>query len=176
MDVDRPAGAPSRLYLSAGRGGPRFAHRVKAAGKAGVDVMVDDRDFGKISGVAPGAAIAVYKAFWTGKSANDSGALTSDIVAAVDQAVADGVDVLNYSAGSTSETGPDSPFQAAFRTAAAAGIFISTAAGDSGPDPSSLDNVAPGRRRWLPAPSCRTRLRCGSVTAAALSAPVPPSR
>lgn len=131
-------------YISPRDGEGHGSHTAStAAGKAGVDVIVGNRDFGKISGVAPGAAIAVYKAFWTGKSANDSGALTSDIVAAVDQAVADGVDVLNYSAGSIFETGPDSPVQAAFRTAAAAGIFVSTAAGNSGPDPSSLDNVAP---------------------------------
>ncbi len=114
-----------------------------AAGNSGVDAIVEGRHLGNISGVAPAAAVAVYKAFWTGKSPSDSGAMTSDIVAAIDQAVADGVDVINYSAGSIIETGPDSPVQGAFRTAAAAGIFVATAAGNTGPDAATLDNVAP---------------------------------
>ncbi|MEU1618438.1 S8 family peptidase [Streptomyces sp. NPDC005722] len=131
-------------YVSARDGEGHGTHTAStAAGNSGVDVTVDGRHLGKVSGVAPGAAIAVYKAFWTGKAAGDSGGMTSDIVAAVDQAVADGVDVLNYSAGSVIETAPDSPVQAAFRTAAAAGVFVATAAGNSGPEVSSADNVAP---------------------------------
>ncbi|MEU8733602.1 S8 family serine peptidase [Streptomyces tendae] len=114
-----------------------------AAGNSGVDVTVEGRHLGRISGVAPAARIAVYKAFWTGKSASDNGAVSSDIIAAIDQAVADGVDVLNYSAGSIVETGLDSPVQTAFRTAAAAGVFVATAAGNAGPDASTLDNTAP---------------------------------
>ncbi|WP_405770386.1 S8 family serine peptidase [Actinacidiphila glaucinigra] len=131
-------------YVSARDGEGHGTHTAStAAGNSGVDVTVDGRHLGEVSGVAPAAAIAVYKAFWTGKAAGDSGGMTSDIVAAVDQAVADGVDVLNYSAGSIIETAPDSPVQAAFRTAAAAGVFVATAAGNSGPEVSSADNVAP---------------------------------
>ncbi|MDX3234491.1 S8 family serine peptidase [Streptomyces sp. ME03-5709C] len=131
-------------YVSARDGEGHGTHTAStAAGNSGVDVTVDGQHLGEVSGVAPAAAIAVYKTFWTGKSSTDSGAMSSDIVAAIDQAVADGVDVINYSAGSLLETGPDAPVQGAFRTAAAAGIFVATAAGNAGPDASSLDNVAP---------------------------------
>jgi subtilisin family serine protease len=114
-----------------------------AAGRAGVDVELAGRDLGKISGVAPAAKIAVYKALWSGKATTDSGGLTSDIVAAIDQAVADGVDVINYSVGSILESPPTDPIQLAFLSAASAGIFVSAAGGNSGPDASTLDNTSP---------------------------------
>jgi len=109
-----------------------------AAGNANVQVTVEGRDFGKISGVAPGAAVASYKALW-----KDKGGADSDIVAAINQAVADGVDVINYSAGALLETTLDAPVQQAFRAAAQAGVFVSTAAGNNGPTRGWLDNTAP---------------------------------
>ncbi|SNX88342.1 peptidase inhibitor I9 [Streptomyces sp. TLI_55] len=109
-----------------------------AAGDADVQVTVAGKGFGKISGVAPGAAVAVYKALW-----KDRGGADSDIVAAIDQAVADGVDVINYSARQIVETSLDSPIQQAFRAAAQAGVFVSASAGNNGPSPAWIDNTAP---------------------------------
>ncbi|MEH1166270.1 S8 family serine peptidase [Micromonospora sp. CPCC 205539] len=114
-----------------------------AAGDADVKVTEDGRDLGEISGVAPAASISVYKALWSSKDGKQDGGMTSDIVAAIDQAVADGVDVINYSVGSMIESGLDDPIQQAFRNAAAAGIFVSAAAGNSGPESATLDNTAP---------------------------------
>ncbi|OPG03502.1 S8 family serine peptidase [Microbispora sp. GKU 823] len=115
-----------------------------AAGDKDVPAAANGIDFGTISGVAPGAAIAVYKALWQGKDGGTTGGYTSDLVAAVDQAVADGVDVINYSIGSSvGESAVDDPIQLAFLAAAQAGVFVSTAGGNSGPDPSTLDNTAP---------------------------------
>ncbi|WP_202867481.1 S8 family serine peptidase [Kribbella pittospori] len=114
-----------------------------AAGRAGVDVAESGINFGTISGVAPAAKIAVYKALWTGKGGVGSGGYTSDILAAIDQAVADGVDVINYSVGSIFESAHTDPVQLAFLSAASAGIFVSAAGGNSGPVPSSLDNTSP---------------------------------
>ncbi|MFC4117753.1 S8 family serine peptidase [Nonomuraea zeae] len=115
-----------------------------AAGNHAVPATANGIDYGAISGVAPGAAIAVYKALWQGKNGGVTGGYTSDLVAAIDQAVADGVDVINYSIGSTlGESGIDDPIQLAFLAAAQAGVFVSTAGGNSGPTPSSLDNTAP---------------------------------
>jgi subtilisin family serine protease len=129
-------------YQSARDGEGHGTHTAStAAGDANVDATIAGHDFGAISGVAPGASIAVYKALWTGKT--QSGGTTSDIVAAIDQAVSDGVDVINYSVGSVFESSEDSPIQLAFLSAASAGIFVSTAGGNSGPDASSLDNTAP---------------------------------
>ncbi|GHB11048.1 hypothetical protein GCM10010330_76260 [Streptomyces tendae] len=114
-----------------------------AAGNTDVPVTVDGTDFGKISGVAPSAVVAMYKALWKGKGATGSGGTDSDIVAAIDQAVADGVDVINYSAGAQEESSLDEPIQQAFLAAARAGIFVSAAAGNWGPTTSWIDNTAP---------------------------------
>ena len=40
-----------------------------AVGNHGVRAVVDERDFGRISGVAPAAKIASYKAVWQAKNA-----------------------------------------------------------------------------------------------------------
>ncbi|MFF3173074.1 S8 family serine peptidase [Streptomyces sp. NPDC057900] len=131
-------------YFSARDGEGHGTHTAStAAGNADVRATVDGADFGTVSGVAPAAAVAVYKALWQSKDGKHSGGLTSDLVAAIDQAVADGVDVINYSLGAPYESDYDDPAQTALRNAAAAGIFVSTAGGNTGPDASSLDNTAP---------------------------------
>ncbi|HEX9259442.1 MAG TPA: S8 family serine peptidase, partial [Acidimicrobiales bacterium] len=66
-----------------------------AAGNNGVAATGDASLFGTTSGIAPRARIAAYKACWAvpGTSGSCQGV---DLVAAIDQAVADGVDVINY--------------------------------------------------------------------------------
>ncbi|SFB15322.1 Peptidase inhibitor I9 [Nocardioides alpinus] len=66
-----------------------------AAGNAGISVRVDDRDAGRYGGVAPQARIAAYKACWGAPDPAGDGCSTADVVAAVDAAVADRVDVLS---------------------------------------------------------------------------------
>ncbi|HYG94858.1 MAG TPA: S8 family serine peptidase, partial [Nocardioides sp.] len=66
-----------------------------AAGTAGVQVRVESQGLGRFSGVAPQARIASYKACWSAPDPRDDGCATADLVAAIDQATADGVDVLN---------------------------------------------------------------------------------
>ncbi|MGW0671514.1 S8 family serine peptidase [Streptomyces sp. NPDC002746] len=131
-------------YLSPRDGEGHGTHTAStAAGNANVRATVDGADLGTVSGVAPAAAVAVYKALWMSKDGKQSGGLTSDLVAAIDQAAADGVDVINYSLGKDIESPYNDPEQAALRNAAAAGIFVATAGGNSGPFTSSLDNTAP---------------------------------
>src|SRR5690606_18941618 len=67
---------------------------------------------------------------WMTADGNGSGT-TAGLVAAIDDAVEDGVDVINYSisGSSTSVVGPD---EIAFLYAADAGVFVSTSAGNSG--------------------------------------------
>ncbi|MFB7600964.1 S8 family serine peptidase [Streptomyces sp. NPDC056160] len=131
-------------YLSARDSSGHGTHTAStAAGAADVAVTVEGHDFGKISGVAPGAAVSVYKALWTEKGTTDASGYASDIVAAIDQAVADGVDVINYSAGRAVESWLDEPIVQAFRAAAQAGVFVSAAAGNEGPSRSIIDNTAP---------------------------------
>ncbi|KAH9611707.1 hypothetical protein KSS87_013005 [Heliosperma pusillum] len=88
-------------------------------------------------GMAPGARVAAYKVCWTG------GCFSSDILSAVDKAVEDGVDVLSISlGGGVSSYYRDSLSVATFG-AMEKGVFVSCSAGNSGPEPVSLTNVAP---------------------------------
>ena len=68
-----------------------------AAGNADVPVRVRGNEIGRYAGIAPDAQVAVYKACWTAPDPADDGCSTADLVAAIDRAVADGVDVLNLS-------------------------------------------------------------------------------
>src|SRR3954447_14346722 len=113
-----------------------------AAGNYHVHVLIDGTDLGYGSGMAPAAKLAMYKVCWDGRSVPD-GCFTSDSVAAINDAVADGVDVLNYSIGGTSESGVLDPVAQAFRAASNAGVFVANSAGNSGPGASTLDHPAP---------------------------------
>ncbi|RZC81860.1 hypothetical protein C5167_044434 [Papaver somniferum] len=94
---------------------------------------------GEAKGVATRARIAVYKVCWS------TGCSNSDILAAMDEAVADGVDVISLSVGSP---GVATPYNlhaisiAAFG-AMEKGILVSTSAGNAGPGPSTTNKVAP---------------------------------
>ncbi|XP_057476229.1 subtilisin-like protease SBT1.3 [Actinidia eriantha] len=93
--------------------------------------------YGTARGMAPGARIAAYKVCWVG------GCFSSDILSAVDRAVADGVNVLSISlGGGVSPYYRDSLAIATFG-AMEMGIFVSCSAGNGGPDPISLTNVSP---------------------------------
>ncbi|CAI7839733.1 unnamed protein product, partial [Closterium sp. NIES-53] len=69
-----------------------------AAGNTGVEVTVGGRTYGTASGMAPRARLAVYKALWTTVMDGGIGAF-SDLVAAAENAVADGVDIISCSWG-----------------------------------------------------------------------------
>lgn len=112
-----------------------------AAGNVGVRASVDGQNFGRISGVAPAAKIASYKVLWQAKDATESGAYDADLLAAIDAAISDGVDVINYSI--TAADDPTDPIQLAFRGAASAGIFVAASAGNSGPDASTVQSTSP---------------------------------
>lgn len=119
-----------------------------AAGNADVPIeSAAGADLGTMSGVAPEARIASYKVCWTGPdpdpNANDDGCATSDLVQAIDQATIDGVDVINYSIGGGAATSVATPTDISFLGAAAAGVFVSASAGNSGPGASTLDHAAP---------------------------------
>ncbi|WP_454854660.1 S8 family serine peptidase [Promicromonospora soli] len=77
-----------------------------------------------ISGVAPHANVISYRGCCT----------TAGLVASIDQAIADGVDVINYSIGSSSPSDLWNDFDAlGFLNARAAGIFVATSNGNDGP-------------------------------------------
>jgi subtilisin family serine protease len=113
-----------------------------AAGNRGVPAVIGTTSLGEISGVAPRARLAVYKSCWG--TGDEGGCFGSDSVAAIDQAVADGVDVLNFSI-SGSRTSNLAPVEVAFFYAASAGVFVAASAGNSGPGESTVAHNAP----WL---------------------------
>ncbi|MDQ0822917.1 subtilisin family serine protease [Arthrobacter sp. V4I6] len=110
-----------------------------AAGNANVEAFVDGRSFGLTSGVAPAAKLSIYKVCWEDTDPNSGGCYSSAAVAAVDQAIHDGVDVLNYSISGSRTTTTD-PVSLAFLSATSAGIFVAVSAGNSGPTPPSTVN------------------------------------
>ena len=134
-------------FLSPRDGAGHGSHTAStAAGNFGVKASVEGVDFGKISGVAPGAKIAAYKACYEGPDPDvttDDICALSDLIAAIDQAVADGVDVINYSIGGGAATTVLSPEDIAFFNAASAGVFVSASAGNDGPDVSTADHASP---------------------------------
>lgn len=111
-----------------------------AAGNHGVTATVDGIERGEISGMAPGAHVAAYKACWEGLTSG--GCSTIDTVAAIDAAVADGVDVINYSI-SGSRTEIMDPVELAFLNAASAGVFVAASSGNSGPTASTTAHASP---------------------------------
>jgi subtilisin family serine protease len=115
-----------------------------AAGEYGVDSVINGIDFGPIGGMAPAAKLAAYKVCWEKVDGSNCSAFESDSAAAIDAAVADGVDVLNYSISGTADN-PIDPVELAFMYAADAGVFIAASAGNAGPDASTVAHPSP----WL---------------------------
>jgi hypothetical protein len=124
-----------------------------AGGNEGVDPSIFGRDLGvgTISGIAPRARIAAYKACF-----GEAGCVTSDLVMAIDMAVADGVDVINYSIGSNTPS-VLSPDAIAFLFARDAEVFVATSAGNAGPGGSTVGS--PASAPWLTAVGASTHSR-----------------
>lgn len=112
-----------------------------AAGNAGVAAELLGVPRGTVSGIAPRAHVAMYKA------CGDLGCFTSDLVAAIDAAVADGVDVINYSIGGGQSNPYTDADALALLAAFDAGIFVATSAGNSGPGPNTVGS--PGDAPWV---------------------------
>ena len=125
-----------------------------AGGNQGVPTTGAASVFGSVSGIAPRARISTYKVCW-GRG-GEGGCATSDSVAAIDQAVADGVDVINYSISGTRTNFRD-PVEIAFLYAADAGVFVAASAGNSGPTTSTVAHPGP----WLTTVAAGTHNRNG---------------
>ena len=97
--------------------------------------------FGTVEGMAPKARIAVYKACWLRPGATRASCNTSDLANAIDMALADGVDIINYSVGSSlfTVTAPD---DIALMAAAKAGVLSVVAAGNEGPNFDAITSPA----------------------------------
>ncbi|KAJ4720889.1 putative Cucumisin [Melia azedarach] len=94
---------------------------------------------GTARGGVPSARIAVYKICWS------DGCHDADILNAFDDAIADGVDIISLSVGSHAHEYFNDAIAIGSFEAMRSGILTSTSAGNDGPRPSSISNIAP----WL---------------------------
>ena len=130
-----------------------------AGGNHGVATTGPLSALGAITGMAPRARIASYKALWSTQDGTEASGATSDIVAAIDQAVADGVDVINFSVSGTTTDLLD-PMEAAFLAAAEAGVFVSASAGNDGPAATTVAHPSP----WVTTVAADTHNRTTTAT------------
>ncbi|MBY5164477.1 S8 family peptidase [Salsipaludibacter albus] len=121
-----------------------------AGGNADVDAEIFDIDRGSVTGVAPRASIIAYKGL------GDLGGFTSDLAGSIDQAVADGVDVINYSIGSSTPS-LVSADDISFLFAADAGVHVATSNGNSGPGAETVGS--PASIPWLTSVGASTHTR-----------------
>ena len=126
------------------------------AGNVLIDTNVPNVDGGEtgvvfksMSGVAPHANIVSYQVCLPGEKddINFGGCLPSLTVLAVEHAIENGVDALNYSIGGGSSNPWNDADALAFLAARKAGIHVATSAGNSGPDAETVGS--PGDAPWL---------------------------
>jgi subtilisin family serine protease len=134
-----------------------------AAGNFGVNPSIQGNDLGVdlISGMAPRARIAEYKACWVGGDVPD-GCDGADTVAAINQAVKDGVDVINYSIGGTTSNVLDAD-EYAFFNASNAGVFVANSAGNGGPGAGTVGT--PTTVPWLTSVAAENPAKTYTATA-----------
>lgn len=103
---------------------------------------------GPLHGIAPGAWVAVYKV------CGATGCFSTDSAAAVEQAILDGVDVINFSISGGAQPLTDL-VELAFLDAYAAGVFVAASAGNSGPGAATSDHLSP----WVTTVAASTQRR-----------------
>ncbi|MGI9237482.1 MAG: S8 family serine peptidase [Woeseiaceae bacterium] len=123
---------------------------------------------GDVEGIAPKARVAAYKACWLRPDSTRASCNTSDLVNAIDAAVADGVDVISYSIGSSLRR-ISAPDDIALMAAAKAGVVAVVAAGNEGPNLGTIGSPAGGP--WVLTAAASSRTGESSVEALQITAP-----
>ncbi len=104
-------------------------------------VQKSEFEFEQISGVAPHANIVSYQV------CDDGGCYPELTIEAIEHAITNGVNVLNYSVGGGSRSPWAYMDALAFLNAREAGIHVATSAGNAGPEAETLG--APGNSPWI---------------------------
>ena len=107
-----------------------------AAGNGGVEATMFGTPRGTITGIAPRAHVIAYKV------CGNQGCFPTDSVGAVQEAIRDGVDVINFSISGGANPYGDA-VELAFLDAYNAGVFVSASAGNSGPGLNTTDHRGP---------------------------------
>ncbi|KAL4559554.1 hypothetical protein LXL04_031696 [Taraxacum kok-saghyz] len=95
---------------------------------------------GVARGIAPSAHVAMYKVLW---SSDTFASAATDILAGMDQAISDGVDIMSLSLGLGQTPYYDDVIAIASLSATEKGIVVVCAAGNDGPSSSTIYNGAP---------------------------------
>ena len=126
------------------------SHTAATAAGSRVGVQMSDNIATTLSGVAPHANIVSYRVCYMGEpqTEDSEGCSGAAILSAIDQAITDGVDVINYSIGGD----PRDPWipgtaDRAFLSARAAGIFVASSAGNTGPNEGTI--TSPAMAPWV---------------------------
>ncbi|MED6192422.1 hypothetical protein PIB30_009782 [Stylosanthes scabra] len=100
---------------------------------------------GTAKGGSPRARVAAYKVCWS--VTDPTSCHEADVLAAIDQAIADGVDLISLSAGGRQAVTPEDVFTDAVSLGAfhaiANNILLVASAGNDGPTPATVVNGAP---------------------------------
>jgi subtilisin family serine protease len=106
-------------------------HVASIAAGTPVEAVIFGEKVGRIQGMAPRARVAVYKACWLEAGATRAICSLSDLTMAIDDAIADGVDIINYSIGNLDYSLND-PDDLALLRASDLGIVSAVSAGNDG--------------------------------------------
>lgn len=149
-------------YMSARERLPHGSHVAStAAGRFVANVSANGLGAGTVRGGAPNARLAVYKVCWM---RTDNTCSAGDIMKAFDDAVADGVDVINISIGRLnpilSEVDDYNQISYGAFYAVSKGITVVSAGGNFGPQANTVQNISPwiitvaasSMDRWFPTP------------------------
>jgi subtilisin family serine protease len=139
------AGADARAMRKSSGGVPSPRDKVghgthtssTAAGAEVLDAGLNMFARGTARGMAPKTRIAMYKA------CDLDGCSGADIVAAIDAAVKDGVDIISISLGGPPRSFHSDPVAIATFGAERQGVFVVLSGGNAGPEASTVINFAP---------------------------------
>ena len=107
-----------------------------AAGDCVASAVLYSVERGPVCGIAPGARVIMYRVCL------EAGCFSSDSVSAVQQAILDGINVINFSISGGAQPYTD-PVELAFLDATNAGISVNASAGNSGPSAATSDHGGP---------------------------------
>jgi minor extracellular serine protease Vpr len=139
------------------------------AGQFGTTATVEGVEVPGLSGVAPAAKLGDYNVFPNrggGFIAFGGSAFSHDIARALEDAVADGMDVVNMSIGGTVQ-GPHDALAEATNNTVAAGVVAAVAGGNEGPGDSTISSPGSAERALTAGASTNPHFVGIAVTVAA---------